>query len=80
VHTHALTASTGGGATTNPQGNVTAANNDPKLYLASAPDVQLAATAVTPVGGSQPHDNRMPFIGIRYIIAKTGFKAPRPGP
>jgi microcystin-dependent protein len=80
VHTHALTASTGGGATTNPQGNVTAANNDPKLYLAASPDVQLAPSAVAPAGGSQPHENRMPFVVIRYIISKVGVKAPRPSP
>lgn len=72
VHGHPLTASSAGGTSTTPETNVPAANNSPRLYLTTPPDTQLAPTALSPVGGSQPHENRMPFLTVRYIISYTG--------
>lgn len=34
---------------------------------------QMAATALTPVGGSQPHDNMLPFLTINFIISLFGI-------
>jgi len=77
VHSHPLLASTAGGTSTSPEANLPAANNSPRLYLTSPADTQLAATALAPAGGSQPHENRMPFLTVRYIIAWTGvFPSP----
>jgi microcystin-dependent protein len=33
----------------------------------------MNAAAVSPVGGSQPHNNRQPFLGMNYIIALEGI-------
>jgi microcystin-dependent protein len=75
LHTHALFASTDTGNNANPQGNVLAATGD-ALYTQAAASVPLAGSAITPTGNSQPHENRMPFIAIRYIIALEGVYPP----
>ncbi|TCJ12643.1 phage tail protein [Flaviaesturariibacter flavus] len=48
-------------------------------YLASGnPSIPLNPTTVQPSGGSQPHENRQPFIGTMFIIATNGVFPPRP--
>ena len=39
----------------------------------SAPTIAMNAQSVTPVGGSQPHENMQPFLGINYIISLFGI-------
>jgi microcystin-dependent protein len=41
-------------------------------YAASA-NGAMAANAVLPAGGSQPHENMPPFLVLNYIIALTGI-------
>jgi microcystin-dependent protein len=33
----------------------------------------MNAASITPVGGSQPHDNIQPSLGINFIIALFGI-------
>ena len=40
--------------------------------IVSDPTVQMNAAAVTPIGGSQPHENCQPFLCINYIISLYG--------
>ena len=70
-HTHSLIASTAAGNATNPQNNLIA-DGPAFAYLEAAPDTQLAPVAAAPVGGSQPHENRMPYTVVSFIIALTG--------
>lgn len=71
-HTHALRASSalsngsagGGGALA-----ATAVN----IYGSGDPTTPMAAQAVASVGGSQPHQNMAPFVGINYIISLFGI-------
>ena len=35
--------------------------------------VQLNAGAVAPVGGSQPHENMLPYLAIKFIISLFGI-------
>jgi microcystin-dependent protein len=72
VHTHAFTASTDPGNDPNPQGNVIGSPPAVTAFIRDTPSVNMAATKVAPVGGSQPHDNRMPFNCINYIISLFG--------
>ncbi len=72
-HTHAMIASTGPGASANPQGNILGSPPAVKLFLHEKPELALSANMVTPVGGSQPHDNRMPVLAINYIISLFGI-------
>jgi microcystin-dependent protein len=72
-HTHALTASTGAGTSNNPAGNVLRASPSVDLYYANtAPDANLNGAAITPIGGSQPHENCQPFLCINFIISLFG--------
>jgi len=71
-HTHAFRASKAIGAKANPTGQVVAAGPSVKLFTQSPPNAYLASTALTSVGGGQPHSNVMPFLGINFIIALVG--------
>jgi microcystin-dependent protein len=37
------------------------------------PTVAMAASAITPTGGGQPHPNMMPYLGLRFCIAMVGI-------
>ena len=41
-------------------------------YVSIAPD-SMAANAITPTGGSQPHDNMMPYLCVSFIISLFGI-------
>src|SRR6266567_6475416 len=42
------------------------------IYDGAASPIGLAPNASTSIGGSQPHDNRQPYLAITYIIAFEG--------
>jgi len=76
-HTHPLTASTADGTTPNPQGNVLAQTPTGIFpYFEDTPGVNMNANAITPVGGSQPHENCQPFLCINFIISLFGIYPP----
>ena len=76
-HTHALLASTNAANQTSPNGNVLAESATVDLYIEDTPVVNLAAPSITPVGGSQPHENMHPFLVITFIISLFGIFPPR---
>lgn len=41
-------------------------------YFPSAPDGAFNAGAIGPTGGSQPHENMQPYLGINFIISLFG--------
>lgn len=41
-------------------------------FATGAPGTPMAAGAMQPAGGSQPHDNMPPYLAISYIIALEG--------
>ena len=43
------------------------------------PDVQMSLQAVTPTGGSLPHNNLMPYLVVNFCIALQGVFPPRSG-
>ena len=75
VHTHSLLGSTQLASTTTPQGAVLAQDNvvGVDLYVEDTPTASMAATAIGPVGGSQPHTNFQPYLCIDYIISLFGI-------
>ncbi len=74
AHTHPFTGSTSNGTAMNPGGNVIAGSlSSVQPYIDDAATVALAPGAVTPVGGSQPHENTQPFLCINYIISLFGL-------
>lgn len=72
-HNHALLASTALGGTANPENQVLAQPSDIRMYLRDAPGAPLPANMLTPVGGSQPHENRAPVLVISFIISLFGI-------
>lgn len=73
-HSHPLTCSTSTtGLESTPSGNVLAQSTSANMYIQDSPDGSLAANAVQPAGGSQPHENTQPFLVINFIISLFGI-------
>lgn len=74
VHTHVPGASTAGTSDT-PGGNFWGASSLGKPYVApgGATVSMNAGTIGAPQGGSQPHENMIPFLCINYIISLFGL-------
>jgi microcystin-dependent protein len=75
-HTHAMLASTAGGSSPNPEGNVLGSPPAVTMFLRENPEAALPANMVTPVGGSQPHENQIPELTVTYIISLFGIYPP----
>jgi microcystin-dependent protein len=72
-HTHALTGSTSAATSTSPTNAVWGAWSDGQYATAPTDGARLAADALTPVGGSQPHENMPPFLVVNFIISLYGI-------
>jgi microcystin-dependent protein len=72
THNHTLWASTDTANASGPGGNVLAGTVNTTPYLTAAGGVAMNSASVTQVGGSQPHDNMMPFMCVNFIIALYG--------
>ncbi|HYG47031.1 MAG TPA: tail fiber protein [Allosphingosinicella sp.] len=74
-HTHPMLASTDPGLGTNPAGAVLGALSPVSIYKVNVtpPNQPMAPQSVLPQGGSQPHENMQPFLGINYIISLFGI-------
>jgi microcystin-dependent protein len=72
VHTHSLLASTNNALNTSPTNNVLAAGITTKMYTEDVANQAMNAGAITPAGGSQPHDNMQPFLVLTFIISLFG--------
>jgi microcystin-dependent protein len=73
VHSHVLTGSTGNASDPNPSGNVLATSTVVQPYAVESVAGNLAVNAVTPIGGSQPHDNLQPYLCVNFIISLFGI-------
>jgi len=71
AHTHVPQANSGTGTQTSPAGNVWA-NSANFPYSNNAPTAAVAPQAISLEGGSQPHDNMIPFLAINFIISLFG--------
>lgn len=71
-HTHTMTGSSTTGPDPNPGGNLLAGSTILEPYVADSPDSNAASTTIGAVGGSQAHDNLMPFRCVNFIIALFG--------
>jgi microcystin-dependent protein len=73
AHTHLISADSSAGTMVSPSGNVPAAHPAGVPMYASAPDRSTTSSVVVgSTGGSQPHNNMMPYVGLKYIIAING--------
>lgn len=71
THIHALQATNTNGTIANPNGTLLGPVND--TYTNPVSLVAINPTTVTSVGGSQPHNNMMPYLVLNFIIALQGI-------
>ena len=73
VHNHAFVAAKVDGNNISPVGNTIANSFQVTPYISATPTVPFNAQAITPIGGSQPHDNLQPYLTISFIISLFGI-------
>lgn len=71
-HTHTINAESTAGADT-PVGNTWAVQPQSAYSTSLNNLISMSPTAVSVVGGNQPHDNMMPSLTISFIIALEGL-------
>lgn len=85
VHNHAVRATSvnansnlaaGGQFARAIKGNLQASNSG-RIYSSAAPNAQMSGMALSPAGGSQPHNNMMPYLTMNFCIALQGVYPPR---
>ncbi len=72
VHSHVPQCSSNAGNQASPQNGVWAVSAS-NLYSDVAPSVAMAGTAAGADGGSQPHDNMVPFLAVNFILSLFGI-------
>ncbi len=70
AHTHTVVARTSATAGS-PSGNVYGGNTD-SIYTPT-PSAPMNAGVIGVAGGSQPHDNMMPYLAVNFIISLEGI-------
>ncbi|MBY0113150.1 MAG: tail fiber protein [Phycisphaerales bacterium] len=78
VHTHSVLATSAAADAPTLAQRVPALAESPAYAAFVATNTELAAGAVSSVGGSQPHNNRQPSLALVYCIAVEG-NFPSPG-
>jgi microcystin-dependent protein len=70
AHSHVPQANGNAGTQSSPAGGVWAGGVS--RYTNTAPSVGMAPAALGAAGGSQPHDNMVPFLVINFILSLFG--------
>lgn len=73
AHNHMLLANNSVANTPNIGNNLLGLSSQVNMFFGDPTSVNMAANAISPDGGSQPHDNMMPFLCINYIISLFGI-------
>jgi microcystin-dependent protein len=73
AHTHAMAASTNFGNTAQPNDLIVSASSTFDLYVDADASSPMSNQAITPIGGSQPHENVQPYLAINFIISLFGI-------
>ncbi|HEY2859507.1 MAG TPA: tail fiber protein [Terracidiphilus sp.] len=70
-HTHAAIATTNPGTAALPGGNFLGLG--PDIYETNTAGNATMFSALSPIGGNQPHENMQPFLCINFIISLYGI-------
>ena len=73
IHNHTMVASGDQADQITGKSGVVAAPPSLSMYFTAPPDTSLNSNTMTPVGGSQPHDNFQPYLCIDFIISLFGI-------
>jgi microcystin-dependent protein len=71
AHSHVPQCSSNAGNQASPAGGVWAVSQS-NIYSNVAPGTAMAAAAAASTGGSQPHDNMIPFLVVNFILSLFG--------
>jgi microcystin-dependent protein len=77
AHSHTLRASLDDADLRIPTPARSLAKSNSNVYVTGNPNTALAAQALTPAGGDQPHNNMMPYLTLNFCIALQGVFPPR---
>jgi microcystin-dependent protein len=77
IHNHIANAKTSLGNSQTPADQTWAGSNTAKQYVNTAPNTPMSPFALSPAGGSLPHNNLAPFLVVTFIIAMQGVFPPR---
>ena len=72
-HSHVPIADKSAGTSANPVGHHWANSAAAVSYSTAAPNAPMAAGAMKPTGGSQPHSNFQPYLCVDFIISLYGI-------
>jgi microcystin-dependent protein len=72
AHTHPMLSTNDLSTSTTPQNHVLCQSAN-KNFRAGNPSVFLAPQSISPVGGSQPHNNFQPYLCVDFIISLFGI-------
>jgi microcystin-dependent protein len=75
AHTHGLTASAANGNTDTPGPTTVLAKNAAGVpqFSTAAPGTSMAPNSIGVAGSNLPHENRMPYLGLNWVIAMQGI-------
>ena len=72
-HSHIAQANSNSGNSDNPAGNVWAASSAVQFIAGASANASMNAGVIASTGGSQPHDNMLPYLAINFIISLFGI-------
>lgn len=73
AHSHAMMASLNSATSPTPTNQLVGKSTSVDAFINAQPTTALNAQAITPVGGSQPHENMQPYLCIDFIISLFGI-------
>ncbi|HYI42408.1 MAG TPA: tail fiber protein [Sphingomicrobium sp.] len=72
-HQHALLCTSGPATDPNPQNDLMAEQTAVSAYQSQPAQAPPMAPAISPTGGSQPHENMQPYLCVSFIISLFGI-------
>ncbi len=72
-HNHPLNTYNAVANSPNPGNNLLGLSSQVSMYFGDNPNVAMNAGSIGSTGGSQPHENMMPFLCISFIISLFGI-------
>ncbi len=73
VHEHAFLVYNAIANTPNPANNLIGLSTQGEIFYGDIPSQPMNAGSITSAGGSQPHENMMPFLCVNFIISLFGI-------